>query len=781
MTRALDPAAVTTDRIAPPRPNGDRRRRRLPPTTLLVAIVVAFNAWTLRAEALPARPLNDASFHVSYLGWAADRIAGGHLPFDGLFTQLGLGFPIFHHYQVLPHLLLAPVAAVVGAATTVSVSTFLLLALWPLCIYASARLFGFDRWIAAAAAAVCPFVVSVPGYGYEAGSYVWRGYGMWTQLVGMWLLPLGLALSWRAIVRGRSLALAALVGGLALTSHWITGYLLLLAVGLWVVVVPRPFWRHAGRAALVVAGAAATSAWLLVPAFLDVGWTRMGLPPDTFWRDSYGASQVVRWLAGGSLFDEGRLPVLTVLVASGVVVSVRRWRRDPACRAVLSFWLLSLVLYFGRSTVGPVVDLLPGHDALFLHRMIIGVHLGGVLLAGIGLTALLRGVVALGRKLTGRTPRMAWAFLVVPVVIVLLAPAWRQAVDYHDEGGVWIAEQRAADGGTDPRDFSTLVEAAKQRGGGRIYAGLLTNWGREYRIGYVPAVIELLNLGADGIGFTGRVPALTEPSEARFDETDPSHYELFGVRFVVAPQDHPAPPGGVVLATVGRHRLWHVPTSGYLEVVDITAPIATSGQQIDVAVSEQLRSRLPLDGKYPALALDGMPAASPTSNGSTTAGRPGVVETVDEALVDGRVSATVRADRSAAVLVKVSFHGRWRATVDGAPVRPQLVAPGYVAVPVPSGRHSVVAWYEPVSSATYASWAAVGIGALAGLALFDRRRRRAQSSVVVVDREGLERSEVVDVSEVSEVSEVSDVVEGEAVVVGEAVVAGTRDASVGSS
>ena len=110
----------------------------------------------------------------------------------------------------------------------------------------------------------------------------------------------------------------------------------------------------------------------------------------------------------------------------------------------------------------------------------------------------------------------------------------------------------------------------------------------------MPAPIELLNLGADAIGFTGRIPSLTEPSERRFDESEPAHYELFNIRYVIAPADRAGPVGAVLLASRGRHRLWQVPTSGYARVVDITAPIATTQQGLDVAIDRvpPLRPRL---------------------------------------------------------------------------------------------------------------------------------------------------------------------------------------------
>lgn len=56
----------------------------------------------------------------------------------------------------------------------------------------------------------------------------------------------------------------------------------------------------------------------------------------------------------------------------------------PQLAGVVLFfaWLL---LYFGRHTWGVLLDLLPLSHDLHLHRLIAGVHLGGILLVGLGL------------------------------------------------------------------------------------------------------------------------------------------------------------------------------------------------------------------------------------------------------------------------------------------------------------------------------------------------------------------------------------------------------------
>ena len=66
-------------------------------------------------------------------------------------------------------------------------------------------------------------IVSAPALGFEWSSYVWRGSGTWAQLWGMWALPFAWGLSWRAVSKGRTIALAALVLGLTICLHLLIG------------------------------------------------------------------------------------------------------------------------------------------------------------------------------------------------------------------------------------------------------------------------------------------------------------------------------------------------------------------------------------------------------------------------------------------------------------------------------------------------------------------------------------------------------------------------------
>ena len=117
---------------------------------------------------------------------------------------------------------------------------------------------------------------------------------------------------------------------------------------------------------------------------IDTGYER-----HSFWYDSFGAPKILGWLVTGRLFDQGRLPSITVLLFIGLVMAVVRFR-DATVRAILFGFVAAMVIFWGRATLGPIADLLPaGHD-LFFHRFIIGVHFTGLLLAGLGAEVLVK-------------------------------------------------------------------------------------------------------------------------------------------------------------------------------------------------------------------------------------------------------------------------------------------------------------------------------------------------------------------------------------------------------
>ena len=691
---------------------------------ILVAVAVLFNLWVWRDEVKAVEGPNDMGLHMQMVHWAGERIDDGHLPLDGWYPYMQLGSAQFHHYQSTPHVITAYAGQVLGEDTAYRWFEYLLLALWPLSVFAGVRLFGGDPWVAGVAASLSPLLVSDPGYGYESSSYVWRGLGVWPQLWGMVTFPLALGFTWRALKEGRHYAWAAVFVALTIAFNFIAGYLALLLVPVLVLTAPGPWRTRLVRGAAVGIGSLLIASWVLMPLVSDSAWVNSSpFFRDDFWNDSFGAREVLGWLVSGELFDAGRLPIVTLLAGAGAVACVLAVRTQAKARALLAMSMVSLLLFFGRPTLGPLLSLLPGSDDLMFHRFIIGLHMVGLVLAAVGAVALVR----LAIQAMDRTQLHQHAVIGVPVVVLAIAlvPCFADLAFFGRENGEFIDQQREADA-TDGADLEALITEIGRRGPGRVYAGLRNNWGANYKVGFTPVYSILATHDLDAVGFTYRtVTGLSTDLEPLFDETDANQYRLFNVRYIIVPADTEPPILTVVpVATSGRHSLYEVvDENGYVEVVDTVGTVEADRTNM-AAVMEPYLASVYNQG-FPLVSFDGRDAGTPSVE-RFTFDPGGTVDSEDARLEDGYVAVHLNAAHDAEALLKTTFHPRWTASVDGVAVEPRMVAPSFIGVPVSGGSHDVVFEYE--SYPWYGLWLLVGAVTIVALAVgprfIERRRSR---------------------------------------------------------
>lgn len=666
---------------------------------ILVLIAVLFNLWILRAERLPVAYPNDSAVHLQMVTFAQHLLSAGQFPLDRWYPYLTQGSPYFVQYQSASAILTGALAQVIGPQQAVAWTLYLLLSLWPLCIYWSARLLGWNRWASAASAAVSPLLFSITGYGYEDQSYVAIGNGLWSQLWAMWTLPLAWGFSWRFVSQRRYLFGAVFTLALTIAFHFLTAYLVGLSLIVWVLLRPREILRRLGRAWLIGIGAILATLWVTLPLLVESKWLGVNeYQIGTFWDDSYGARKILGWLVTGKIYDYGRFPIVTILVAIGLIVCLARFRIDERARAIVGVWVLSLLLYFGRPTLGPVLNLLPGNSNLLFQRYIMGVQLAGIFLAGIAVISLARVAEIIVRRVSSVTvDRLSVSPLIrairVPIAILIvvaaLAPAWTEVANYDLAGAAWIHYQQGADEsqGVQLKDLIAIAEA---RGGGRIYAGLPSNWGHFFTVGGVQVYIYLAESSIDAVGFTLRTSSLMTDPEAYFDESNLGDYAVFGIRYLLLPGGHPPPVPAHLIKKRGPYLLWQVKSPGMIQVVDTQSSIVADGGDLGPQTSHFLDSDLPAKGIYPTIAYAGQPAAPPTlAPGATVSGPAGTVLGEKLDLEEGRAVATVVATRTAVVLLRSSFDPGWTVTVDGKPAKTEMVAPALVGVTVAPGRHTV--------------------------------------------------------------------------------------------
>jgi len=695
----------------------------------LIGITIIWNAWQLRATSNSVAYLNDSSMHEQMVRFANTSLMSGQLPILRWFPYLNVGSPHFLHYQGLAATLTGALGIITGPDFAFRWTLYLLLVGWPISIYASARIFHFSRAAATAAAVMSPFMMSVPLVGYEQKAYIWLGFGIWAQLCASWTLPFAWALTWRAIEDRRYLFSAGLLITITTALHFETGYLAFAAI------IIFPFLRSVDlktrirRAAVLLGGVIIGTSWITAPLLLNAKWAAVNSALiNTGLVRGYGARQDLTWLFHGQTFDNGRLPVISIALALGVVTTLIHWKRNPENRPVFVLFLILLLISFGPTTWGVLINILPGHADIYFRRFLMGVQLGGIYLAGIGVAALSSVLVRVmsrwrtmhpsNRKLPPfKLRETAVLSLAVFLVIVLCIPAVLQLRKVDQQNAVDIGQQRISQGTYGPQ-IDSIISYIKDHPAGRTYAGLPTNWGTTFTVGYVPVFKYIEASDVDEIGYTLRTASLMSQPEYRFQEQNLSDYYLFGIHYLILPWlQKPPIPGVVPVMIRGQYELWKLPNSRYLSVLKPAGSIDENKSTIGVQSTYVLNTHL--IQQFVDLNVNWAVPSDNVNWPTITLRRPaGTILISDVNLPNGSATATVSMREKANVTLSASFDPGWKVSVDGQPARSTMLAPAVVSVAVPPGIHTVNFIYEGFP--WFYEFLAFSIGGLILLALFSR-------------------------------------------------------------
>ena len=454
------------------------------------------------------------------------------------------------------------------------------------------------------------------------------------------------------------------------------------------------------RAAVLLAGSLLATAWVIIPLLQQREWAAVNEQlQHTGLVDGYGARQVLDWLISGQLLDHGRLPVVTVLAAVGFGLAWLAWSSDADARALLVALAVCLLLAFGRTTFGSLVDLIPGSADLFFRRFMMGVQLAALLLAGRGAAWLATGAMRQLKTQVSRWPPGLSAAVAFVAAVLVLAPAWLQigAFDRRDAAAI-AAQQRADD--TQGAALDRLIAVIKRDGGGRTYAGMPSNWGQDFTVGAVPVFKYLDSRDVDEVGYTLRTASLMTDPEYYFDDRNPSDYRLFAIHYLIIPTgSRPRIPAALTLRA-GPYSLWTLPgAGGILSAGTIAAHLTANRTDIATRTLPVLHSDLAQHDRYEQVRFDqsgsGVPARSLRSSTVAPPRRSAstVVAQADH-LTAGRAAATVAMPRRGVVVLSASFDPGWTATVDGRPQPTEMVAPALVATTVQAGTHRVAFRYH---------------------------------------------------------------------------------------
>ena len=230
---------------------------------------------------------------------------------------------------------------------------------------------------------------------------------------------------------------------------------------------------------------------------------------------------------------------------------------------------------------------------------------------------------------------------------------------------------------------------------GRVYAGLRSNWGermdfaipfRSVRV-YQYLAFERFRTLAPPFGGA----SLNSDLQFDFNDQDAAQYDLYNVRYVLAPRDVAFPAFLTALQTTAHYALYAAPSSGHLEYV------ALSGREAITTQAELFpRNRAFVNGPGPAarsyLRWD-YPASAPRAASVEVAGcQSGGVRY--ERIQASRFDFIAGCANAATALIKETYHPNWHATVDGAETGTFMLSPSYIGISLPPGDHFVTLQYR---------------------------------------------------------------------------------------
>ncbi|MBI3955202.1 YfhO family protein, partial [Candidatus Gottesmanbacteria bacterium] len=460
--------------------------------------------------------------------------------------------------------------------------------------------------------------------------------------------------------------------------------------------------------------------------------------------------EVVRQFIQGEIFDWKRPAVSTFLVGVGFFTILL----DEKLFIFALMFLLWVIMYFGRTTWGGLINLIPGLSEFHLHRFIVGIQIASLFLLPTAFSSIFRSfrkmiewaferiinllkflsqkyisgqkkeivrVLSFDDTTKSLYQNIIYYIFVLTFVSVIFVTLVKQTIDYASFNNRWIGEANTAYQ-YDYHNFLDLINYLKSQPNARVYAGRPGNWGKQMRLG---STEMYMLLGVNGFDMSQFLPETWSPlseTEQNFDERVEADYDLLNIRFIVATKDEGFTPRAVLTKTFGPFKVYEVPTSGWFDVVTSDMFVKSDKTNFLNIVHIWQKSYPRVWKSYPFISLeknprvpDGMKRILSMQDEVTYAenGKKNNIFadfplTFPEATVSGKIlkegvkkqsyKATVEVPQNCkqcTILLKMNYHPNWKATLNGQKVPTYAVFPFYLAIQAGPGIHEVEFTYQP--------------------------------------------------------------------------------------
>lgn len=587
---------------------------------VLLFILIIFNLYLYQGEFKVLTDPNDNTFHYALIDDAKQvwkEVFKGKLSpvylLDSWNERWAEGFSLSQYYSHLPEAIISLISFIVpiSAFKLFVIIRTLLLILLPVSFFLGALILGYTPVFGVIFTFFSQAIFTDGLYGLDSPSFLWRGWGLSTQLLAVFFLPLAFAYGISYFKTKKNLGKAILFNFLLAQAHFGMFYLLLFAYPVyWIFSLDK--WQEMGKRILIFLSLTLTSlAYFIVPFFTTSQYRNFSLW-DPIWKfNSWGLNQIIIWLLNGDLFDFNRFPFLTIFVIGGVfwgLVSSNKFNRY----LVLVF-ISYFILFLGRDILGPLINFIPGMSEYHIHRVIVMVQFFGLLIASEFLYSLIQiARYAFFDRLTPRGPqaivskRYLRIFIIIIFAILVLGSIYlieKPIINYVKDNDVWIVRSNA-DYQKNIRDYQTIVDSLRKLPSARVYAGRPGNWGRDFKIGDTQIYMALSSDGFPTIGFLPQSWSPNSDAEQFFDEEKLDHYNLYNVGYLVLPSDKKPPQFAKLVVKKGKFSLYQVDSEGWFTLGKSSLQVTTNKNNLINIAHLWFYSPMFLNKNYPAIALN---------------------------------------------------------------------------------------------------------------------------------------------------------------------------------
>jgi hypothetical protein len=321
-----------------------------------------------------------------------------------------------------------------------------------------------------------------------------------------------------------------------------------------------------------------------------------------------------------------------------------------------------------------------------MHRFIVGAHIFGICIAARAFAEIFRQIPS---------------YLVATVLSgAILYPAVLERREAFQLRHTWLASIRYAD--QEEEDLNDLLALLERSPRGWVYSGMAKDWASSLKVANAtPMYHRVMVAGLPAIGMLFHPFGLAGDVMFEFDPLKRDRYDLFNVRYVVAPLSWKPPEFLALRKSYMRYNLYEYNAASPVGLARLG--FEGWGSKADTArfMARWIALGMASRGVYgeivprPSGAKLGVLFGSsqlPTLDDSA-----GLVsgEVVEATWTQQSVVARVRLDEDALAVFKIGYHPRWELWVDGERRKTLPVTPGFVGAKLARGERRLELRYRP--------------------------------------------------------------------------------------